>query len=215
MKENVVIDVGAYIGVTVMDIYHKYPDSEIYAFEPCRTSFRQLSHNLGKAPRVTLVNEAVDIENTTTNFNETYARVCASLLKPCAETCHLSEASAGKMIMPDHDDHAFDIVDSYDVKCTRMDSFMEREQIKSVEYIKVDAQGRDLNVIKSFGSRLVDVKSILAEARLTDFSMYEGDCHKDELVQFMEENGFKIVSTSKQTHNQEENILFDRNWDTR
>ena len=199
MIENVVIDVGAYIGGTVMDIYDKYPNSEIYAFEPCLTSFCQLKNYLGNKPRVTLLQEAVDIENSITKFHETTASVCASLALPCG---------SDKWKKGENDKNAFDILDSYDVKCTRLDSFLQREQIKSVEYLKIDAQGRDLNVLKSLGNRIVDVKNILAEARLTDFNMYEGDCHKDELVEFMDQKGFDIVSAEKQTYDQEENILF-------
>ena len=104
----------------------------------------------------------------------------------------------------------FDVIDEYEVECIRLDDFLDANNIKSVEHLKVDAQGHDLDVIKSLGSRLKDVRTIVAEARLTDFHMYEGDCHKDELGQYMKDNGFSARDSQKQTYDQEENILFVR-----
>jgi len=144
----------------------------------------------------------VDSDETPKTFYESRDAVCASL-SPFTENKTKWDVGKGN-----HD--IFDIVDEYIVPCTRLDNFLKINNIKSVEYLKVDAQGKDLDVIKSLGDRLKDVRTILAEARLTDFNLYEGDCHKDELVKYMKDNGFSIMHSEKQTYDQEENILFVR-----
>ena len=202
MTENVILDVGAFIGETVARAYHRYPNNKIWAFEPCKKTFGILEHNVGRHPNVTLVQCAVDSDETPKTFYESRDAVCASL-SPFSE-------DKGKWEVGNGSHSVFDIVDEYIVPCTRLDNFLEINSIKSVEYLKVDAQGRDLNVIKSLGDRLKDVRTILAEARLTDFHLYEGDCHKDELVQYMKDNGFSARHSEKQTYDQEENILFVR-----
>ena len=171
---------------------------------PAKPTSLKLQKNIGNHPNITLVQKAVSTSNENKIFHETRDAVCASLL-PFSEDKLKWKVGNSPM------GHTqFDVVDEYEVECIRLDDFLDANSIKSVEHLKVDAQGHDLDVIKSLGSRLKDVRTIVAEARLTDFHMYEGDCHRDELVQYMKDNGFSVQDTQKQTYDQEENILFVR-----
>ena len=203
MLDDVILDVGAAIGITIARAYTHFPNSKIYGFEPGKRSFGALIDNVGSHPNVELLQVAVDEDETPRTFHESRNPSCSSLLPFTADKTKWKV---------DHGGHShFDIIDSYIVPCTRLDNFLKINNINTVKHLKVDAQGADLRVIKSLGNRLKDVETILAEARLTDFHLYEGDCHKDELVQYMKDNGFSIAGSEKQTYDQEENILFKRN----
>ena len=211
MTEHAIIDVGAFIGETAINTWQRAPHNKMWAFEPCKTNFEKLKNTIewfkqksGLNPDITLVQKAVSTSNENKTFYETRDAVCASLL-PFSKDKLKWEVGSSPL------GHTqFDVIDEYEVECIRLDDFLDANNIKSVEHLKVDAQGHDLDVIKSLGSRLKDVRTIVAEARLTDFHMYEGDCHKDELVQYMKDNGFSARDFQKQTYDQEENILFVR-----
>ena len=60
------------------------------------------------------------------------------------------------------------------VPTVRLDTFMDALGIKSVDYLKIDAQGHDLEVVRSLGDRFCDVSEIRLEACAADHPMYAG-----------------------------------------
>jgi FkbM family methyltransferase len=53
--------------------------------------------------------------------------------------------------------------DEVDVDMIRLDSFLERNQINDVDFIKVDVQGAGLQVIKGIGERISDISAMHIE----------------------------------------------------
>ncbi len=92
----------------------------------------------------------------------------------------------------------------------RLDTFMHFMNIQSVDYLKVDAQGNDLSVVRSAGDRIKDIKKVRMEVQVTDLPVYEGAGTKDEMLAYMAENGFQLVEAEQQSHGQEQNLLFCR-----
>jgi len=204
MIRDAILDVGAFIGETVAQTYtFKYPYFPIYAFEPCRRTFPQLERNVGAHPNVKrLLQVAVDVDETPKTFYES--------LDPLGSSLSPLTGDVVKWKVENNTRSQFEIVNTYTVPCTRLDNFLKIHTIKTVELLKVDARGKELQVIQSLGNHLKDVRTIQARARLTDFSLYQGDCSRDVLVQYMKDNGFSAVGSQKQTFDQEENILFIR-----
>jgi FkbM family methyltransferase len=50
------------------------------------------------------------------------------------------------------------------VKCMRMDNFIKTHKIKSIDFLKLDVEGANYEVLEGFGSELGQVKSIHIEA---------------------------------------------------
>lgn len=96
------------------------------------------------------------------------------------------------------------------VPTMRLDTFMRLMNIHSVDYLKVDAQGNDLSVVRSAGERIKDIKKVRMEVQVTDVPVYEGAGTKDGILEYISENGFLLVEASQQSHGQEENLLFCR-----
>lgn len=94
--------------------------------------------------------------------------------------------------------------------CVRAISTMRLMNIHSVDYLKVDAQGNDLSVVRSAGDRIKDIKKVRMEVQVADVPVYEGAGTKDNILEYMSENGFLLVEAPQQSHGQEENLLFCR-----
>jgi len=87
---------------------------------------------------------------------------------------------------------------------------MDLTGIGRVDFLKVDAQGLDLNVVRSAGSRLRDITKITLEVSVAPKRVYFGEPSKDDVLEFLCSAGFHLVGTEKQSHNQEENLTFLR-----
>ena len=78
------------------------------------------------------------------------------------------------------------------IGCTRLDEILI--SLKPVfNYLKIDTQGSDLNVIKSAGKFLKDIWAVEAEVFFSSF--YENAPMADEVVKFMDNTGdFRLVA---------------------
>lgn len=85
-----------------------------------------------------------------------------------------------------------------DTRCYRLDEFLKLipfDQIGLIEYIKIDAQGSDLNIIKSGGKYIQDYVAVVTlEA---ENSSYEDTCNSEkEICEYMSSIGFARVENS-------------------
>lgn len=104
----------------------------------------------------------------------------------------------------------FKVVGSVTVPTMRLDTFMNRAGIESVDFLKIDAQGLDLEVVKSAGDRLRDVAKIQLEATTASYRQYEGASGKSAIMEYMESKGFRLAGEESQSHGQEANLTFLR-----
>lgn len=95
------------------------------------------------------------------------------------------------------------------VKCFKLSTLVEQLNIDEVMYLKIDTQGHDFEVIKSLEEKINIVRYIECEVQTTDFEIYKNQSKKDELIEYLINNNFQLVSTEKQTFNQEENLIFE------
>jgi len=96
------------------------------------------------------------------------------------------------------------------VPCIRLDTFITLYGLKEIDFLKIDAQGSDLEVVKSLGRLITIVKRIQLEVTVTPFELYQGASKKGEITGYLDQCGFKLVETHKQSFDQEENLIFER-----
>ena len=104
----------------------------------------------------------------------------------------------------------FKVVGSVTVPTMRLDMFINAVGLRSIDFLKVDAQGLDLEVVRSAGDRLTDVARVQLEATTVSYRQYEGAPGKSLIVDFMESNGFRLRREEVQSHGQEANLTFIR-----
>ena len=84
----------------------------------------------------------------------------------------------------------FNIIKIIKVICRRLDDVIRETGIK-FDFLKVDAQGTDLNVLKSVGDLLLDFKGIQIECN--HISYYENSPMADDIDIFLKDKGFDCV----------------------
>jgi FkbM family methyltransferase len=131
---------------------------------------------------------------------------------------HLNAYEASSSLLPADEagvkswvtEQEFKVIGSVTVPTMRLDTFMDGASIESVDFLKIDAQGLDLEVVKSAGDRLKDVTKVQLEATTVSYRQYVGAPDKSVIVEYMESKGFSLVDEEIQTHGQEANLTFLR-----
>jgi FkbM family methyltransferase len=79
------------------------------------------------------------------------------------------------------------------VKSIRMDNFMTAHGIDKIDFLKIDVEGANFEVLKSFGTRITDVNAVHIEAEHIN-NMYNGDIFLfDSISDLLVENGFDLI----------------------
>lgn len=194
--KKIKFDVGANQGIDTIKLAED--GSTVYAFEPTR--YLVNDHLWTKAkenPNIIVIPMAVDIENGFKNFGVTefWDWGCSSLHTPVDD------------IGEPWKEH-FKITDTYIVPTITLFDFCNLYKIEKIDYLWIDTQGSDLNVLKSFGDKI----SIVSEGRCeasNKKSLYSVDYSLSSIVDFLTSNNFEIT---KIEYNDEEgyevNVFF-------
>jgi len=80
------------------------------------------------------------------------------------------------------------------VETITMKDFIELEKIKEIEYLHIDSQGSDLDVLKGFGSKIDIVKEGVCESMAPDldWTLYENQSSFEDFQEFFFSKGFDI-----------------------
>ncbi|MEX0270519.1 FkbM family methyltransferase [Leptolyngbyaceae cyanobacterium UHCC 1019] len=96
------------------------------------------------------------------------------------------------------------------VPTIRLDTFLNQMQIDEIDYLKIDAQGSDFDVVLSLGDRLRDCRKVKLEVAITPIQLYSGAATKTEVINYFTQHDFVLIRIDKQSHEQEENFTFVR-----
>ena len=80
-----------------------------------------------------------------------------------------------------------------EVECVRMDTFIKEVGIKEIEFVSIDTQGNDLNVLKGFGNKIKIVKEGICESMSedTEWRLYDKQPSFSEFISFFDEYGYQ------------------------
>jgi FkbM family methyltransferase len=201
-----IFDIGASNGI----FSKKYSkNATVYAFEPNKTNIIKLKENCGNINNYNIIEKAISDKEGEVDFFEANYTNSSSLLPFTYDVV--------KWKNPSNTTPMLKTVNKYKVSTIRLDNFIEQENYHNmiIDFIKIDTQGHDLNVIKSLGKYIKNVREILCEVQITNFELYKDQSNKNDLLSYMKENNFEIRKIQPWSHNQEENIWFiNKNFDT-
>lgn len=193
MKKIAVIEVGVHKAEDTRRLYNQYvhwsENHYYYGFEPNPDKSSLIEQEVGHLQNFSLIKKAVDVENIMKRFN--------------IKVGGASGISSLYDINRDMDEKYYNgkfregFQKSFDVECVRMDTFIEENEIEEVKYLHCDAQGNDINVLKSFGDQIHKLKSGQVEASSGDFLYEYKENSTENCVTFLENNGFEITNITQ------------------
>lgn len=108
----------------------------------------------------------------------------------------------------------FEIIDIINIDCIRIDTILNNLKI-NFDFLKVDAQGADLDVLLSCGKYLNEFKAIQIECNLVP--IYKNAPTSEEINKFLTNNEFELFKTFSVTKEKgtvwNDQIYFNKNID--
>lgn len=168
----VVLDVGAHLGY-YSRLFSKWvgPTGRVFAFEPCSENFDVLMHNLSsrRYRNVTLLRQAVG------------ASVGQGIL-------HLS---------PGHSNHSLYAGFTQEtgqelVELVSLDAFMEKYQLPAVDFIKIDVEGAEIEVLQGMRNLVSRSPSLCMVVEYNPFALQAANFQSQDLLLSLSDLGFTV-----------------------
>jgi len=195
-KENIntIFELGSRDIKDAIELYNYY-NCKVYAFEcnpdcliHCKKNLYESSNAIKE--NVCLVETAVSLENKDVTF---YPFDLTKYNNMGSSSMFKIDFSLREQNDPDY--RRENPQKEITVKGKRLDTFMEENQLQSVELLCIDLQGYELNALKSLGDKFKNIKYIITECSI--ISTYTGGATFDELNNFLNNNGFIYVSSNR------------------
>ncbi len=188
-----IFDVGAFNGVNGLALAAKNPDTLVNAFEANKDLIKiiiklkkKLEIRLGrKLNNYKIHNLAVSNKNKTSYFY--------IAKNPTVSSLHKFSKNLDKT-WPGYKDSHCHTIKKVKVKTITLKYFCFKNKIKVINYLHVDTQGNDLNVLKGLGSEIKIIKQGVMESSLSKkSSLYQDNHILSEVKKFFRERSFAII----------------------
>lgn len=200
--KRILFDIGANNGSTSIP-WSKDSNNIIYAFEPTPHLCAIIQDQIRNKPNYHLIQSAVSDYNGIAKFN-----IAGQF--DWGTSSLLDYADNLKIKWPNRID--FRVTEIINVQVTRLDTFIQQRNILSIDYLHIDTQGSDLNVLYGLGDYLSIVKEGTMEAAYKKDILYTNQNTVNDSCEFLSNNGFSILNIdANDEHGNEANIKFKNN----
>jgi FkbM family methyltransferase len=167
-RDAVIFDVGANFGLMTLQFAKLVPLGKVYAFEPTSYAFSRLKRNLELNPE--LAERVVPIQNFVSS------NICG---EPDIRA-YASWKVGGKVTDVKHEVHGGTAKSAGGVGGVSLDDFCEENKIKTLDFMKIDTDGHEFEVLKG-GQKVIgkfrpiiifEIGVYLMEEKHIDFSDY-------------------------------------------
>lgn len=168
---DIVMDIGAHIGVVSIRMATEAKNVKVYAFEPFPENFDLLKKNIREN----------SLENAIIPYSVAVSHMSGKReLFVCTE-----RADAHTFYL--HKD--FEFGKSIEVDCISLTEFLTRESIEKVDFLKIDAEGAEYDILLEGDiSFLEKVEKIGMECH-----PYHPKYESSDIVRILEETGFHVI----------------------
>ncbi|MCL4860212.1 MAG: FkbM family methyltransferase [Caldilineaceae bacterium] len=179
-KPIVVFDVGANVGQSSRQYVRWFPQTQIYCFEPVGSIFAELQRNIGGFDNIQ-------------PFQSAFSSVKGQAVIRYEGTC--------STVQPLNSDCMPDIRTSVEaIDLDTIDEFCHREHIRRINFLKIDTEGHDLEVLSGaetmLSTQMIDIVQVEAgmNPKNRKFVPFE------EFKRFLEDRDYYLFGIYEQVH---------------
>lgn len=181
-EDPVIFEAGGHYGSDTIRFCNRWPQAQIYTFEPNPHAFELFLENTQNFPRVHGFNLAVN------NYNG------HALLHVCYGSTGDNPVFEGASSLLEASDY---MKIHYQgpkvlVPCVVLDEWCKQNGVDHIDFMWLDLEGLELPVLKSSPHILATVKVIFTETNFQEFRV--GMTQYNELKAFLERNRFKLIA---------------------
>jgi FkbM family methyltransferase len=199
---KIYFDVGANNGDSC--IQYLNGNNIVYGFEPTPKMIDIIKNKVGNNPNYRLIPVAVSDVEGKAKF-----KISGQADWGCSSLCYFNDNL--NETWPGRND--FKITEEIEVDVVRLDSFVEKEGITEIEFLHVDVQGKDLEVLMGLGSKINIVKAGVIEMPTSHKTkLYKDQKYlENDAIEFLNKNGFNVDKVeANDCFRNEVNIYFSR-----
>ena len=184
---TVVFDVGANDGHSAVEFVKEFSSANIYCFEPVKSTFEELTRNMSSLKAVKPFHLALGASEGTAviKFAENNNSRCNSV--------SLGASSDGEA-----------------TQVSTIDVFCENNNIAHIDFLKIDTEGFDLEVLKGSEKYLQEqrISFLQVEASMNPFNTKH--CKFEDFKSYLESRGYVLFGVYDQTleHSGENRLRF-------
>jgi FkbM family methyltransferase len=173
-----VFDIGANVGQSAETMLVEFPSSSLFCFEPSQSTFKELQERFRVSTRVQCVNLAL-------SNGERSAKL------------ELNESSVLRRLVGEPNS-AGNPTKTEDVSLTTIDAFCAEQQITTIDYLKIDTEGHELQVLAGAELMLNSERIRLIELELGMNPENSYHTKFEDAKELMEQKGYRVFSITEQ-----------------
>lgn len=178
---HTIFDVGANIGQSAKLFLRRIPGSQIYCFEPVANTYRLLKHQFQNEERIKCFQLAFGSLKGTGEM----------VLQGSSDMFYLLEQSKEK---------SFDNLQKESVMIDTLDDFCFTHNIESINYLKIDTEGGDLDVLKGAMRMLTEQKVDIVQVEAGMNPSNDRHVSFEALKAFLELHGYYLFGVYEQVN---------------
>ncbi|MBS0628577.1 MAG: FkbM family methyltransferase [Verrucomicrobia bacterium] len=178
----VIVEAGTYDGQDTVELSKLLPEAQIYTFEPVPELFNKSAKRLESFNNIKIYNHALSDKTGKGTMYLSEQKGAAGIVS----------MSSSLLAPKEHLIYSPDTLfkNTIEVSTTTIDNWAEENNISTIDVLKLDIQGNELNVLMASPKILSTVKAVLIEVEFVE--AYEGQYLFEEIKLWMEEWGFEL-----------------------
>jgi FkbM family methyltransferase len=193
---KVVFDVGANVGDNTLLYGNEFPTAQIFACEPSAQPRNRLLRRVVELENVRVLPIALGERDETTTINTHVGSDQNSLL--------VVDSQASRHVGADF----FQPLAAETIEIKRLDRVVADFGVGEIDFLKIDTQGFELNVLRGAEGLLSEkrIKLILLEVNFVP--LYEGQPAFGELIGFLDSYGYRFIALYNQVYRQNRYLMW-------
>ncbi len=180
-RAGIIFDVGANVGQSATELSDKFPGSQIYSFEPSSNTFQQLQQNVQQYPTVQCFQLALGSSKKTAQMA-------------------IEDSSDRSFLLDESSDEANSSKASEEVQVDTLDSFCNEQKVDHINFLKIDTEGGDLDVLNGATSLLKEQRVDIVEVEAGMNPKNELHVPFESLKSFLESHGYYLFGIYEQVN---------------